>query len=207
MSSNANNAKIQQLALQIPKAEGAEKHLLLNELVVEMEEFIWKLVHTQYKTGCGTKDEMYQAAWIGVMKAIESYSTDKGTKFTTYAYWQILNELAKYKREFDRFNPAQDKGIYSIEYNLVEGSHHTLLDILPDNFNMEEQYELTELEDIVKDVLSTMKLGTKKEVVIKFLMGTKPTNIAKEMNISKSYVSVILRAFRKDCSNRLTKVN
>ena len=205
--SNSNNSKIQQLALQIPKAEGAHKRLLLNELVVEMKEFIWKLVHTQYKTGCGTKDEMYQAAWIGVMKAIESYSTAKGTKFTTYAYWQILNELAKYKREFDRFNPDQDKGIYSIEYNLVEGSHHTLLDILPDNFNMEEQYELTELEDIVKDVLSTMKPGTKKEVVIKFLMGTKPTNIAKEMNISKSYVSVILRAFRKDCSNRLTKVN
>ena len=205
--SNSNNSKIQQLALQIPKAEGANKHLLLNELVVEMEEFIWKLVHTQYKTGCGTKDEMYQAAWIGVMKAIESYSTDKGTKFTTYAYWQILNELAKYKREFDRFNPAQDKGIYSIEYNLVDGGNHTLLDILHDNFDMEEYYELTELEDIVKDVLSTMKPGTKKEVVIKFLMGTKPTNIAKEMNISKSYVSVILRAFRKDCSNRLTKVN
>lgn len=205
--SNSNNSKIQQLALQIPKAEGAEKHLLLNELVVEMEEFIWKLVHTQYKTGCGTKDEMYQAAWIGVMKAIESYSTAKGTKFTTYAYWQILNELAKYKREFDRFNPAQDKGIYSIEYNLVDGSNHTLLDILHDNFDMEEYYELLELENIVKDVISAMKPGTKKEVVMKFLMGTKPTNIAKEMNISKSYVSVILRAFRKDCSNRLTKVN
>lgn len=207
MSSNANNAKIQQLALQIPKAEGANKHLLLNELVVEMEEFIWKLVHTQYKTGCGTKDEMYQAAWIGVMKAIESYSTDKGTKFTTYAYWQILNELAKYKREFDRFNPAQDKGIYSIEYNLVEGSHHTLLDILPDNFNMEEQYELTELEDIVKDVLSTMKPGTKRDVIIKFLIGTRPVDIAKEVGISKSYVSVLLREFREECSNRLTKTN
>lgn len=205
--SNSNNSKIQQLALQIPKAEGAEKHLLLNELVVEMEEFVWKLVHTQYKTGCGTKDEMYQAAWIGVMKAIESYSTAKGTKFTTYAYWQILNELAKYKREFDRFNPAQDKGIYSIEYNLVDGGNHTLLDILHDNFDMEEYYELLELEDIVKDVISAMKPGTKKEVVIKFLMGTKPTDIAKEMDISKSYVSVILREFRKECSNRLTKTN
>ena len=205
--SNSNNSKIQQLALQIPKAEGANKHLLLNELVVEMEEFIWKLVHTQYKTGCGTKDEMYQAAWIGVMKAIESYSTAKGTKFTTYAYWQILNELAKYKREFDRFNPAQDKGIYSIEYNLVEGSHHTLLDILHDNFDMEEYYELLELEDIVKDVISTMKPGTKRDVVIKFLIGTRPVDIAKEVGISKSYVSVLLREFREECSNRLTKTN
>ena len=205
--SNSNNSKIQQLALQIPKAEGANKHLLLNELVVEMEEFIWKLVHTQYKTGCGTKDEMYQAAWIGVMKAIESYSTDKGTKFTTYAYWQILNELAKYKREFDRFNPAQDKGIYSIEYNLVDGGNHTLLDILHDNFDMEEYYELLELEDIVKDVISTMKPGTKRDVIIKFLIGTRPVDIAKEVGISKSYVSVLLREFREECSNRLTKTN
>ena len=205
--SNSNNSKIQQLALQIPKAEGANKHLLLNELVIEMEEFIWKLVHTQYKTGCGTKDEMYQAAWIGVMKAIESYSTDKGTKFTTYAYWQILNELAKYKREFDRFNPAQDKGIYSIEYNLVDGGNHTLLDILHDNFDMEEYYELLELEDIVKDVISTMKPGTKRDVVIKFLIGTRPVDIAKEVGISKSYVSVLLREFREECSNRLTKTN
>ena len=202
-----NNSKIQQLALQIPKAEGVEKRLLLNQLVEEMEEFVWKLVHSQYKTGCGTKDEMYQAAWIGVMRAIESYSSDKGTKFTTYAYWQILNELAKYKREFDRFNPSQDnKGIYSMEYNLVDEGTHTLLDILPDTFDMEEYYQLIELEDIVKDVLGTMKPRTKKDVVIKFLMGTKPTNIAKEMNISKSYVSVILRTFRKDCSSRLTKV-
>ena len=205
--SNSNNSKIQQLALQIPKAEGANKHLLLNELVGEMEEFIWKLVHTQYKTGCGTKDEMYQAAWIGVMKAIESYSTAKGTKFTTYAYWQILNELAKYKREFDRFNPAQDKGIYSIEYNLVDGGNHTLLDILHDNFDMEEYYELLELEDIVKDVISTMKPGTKRDVVIKFLIGTRPVDIAKEVGISKSYVSVLLREFREECSNRLTKTN
>ena len=205
--SNSNNSKIQQLALQIPKAEGANKHLLLNELVVEMEEFIWKLVHTQYKTGCGTKDEMYQAAWIGVMRAIESYSTDKGTKFTTYAYWQILNELAKYKREFDRFNPAQDKGIYSIEYNLVDGGNHTLLDILHDNFDMEEYYELLELEDIVKDVISTMKPGTKRDVIIKFLIGTRPVDIAKEVGISKSYVSVLLREFREECSNRLTKTN
>ena len=205
--SNSNNSKIQQLALQIPKAEGAEKHLLLNELVIEMEEFIWKLVHTQYKTGCGTKDEMYQAAWIGVMKAIESYSTAKGTKFTTYAYWQILNELAKYKREFDRFNPAQDKGIYSIEYNLVDGGNHTLLDILHDNFDMEEYYELLELEDIVKDVISAMKPGTKRDVIIKFLIGTRPVDIAKEVGISKSYVSVLLREFREECSNRLTKTN
>lgn len=202
-----NNSKIQQLALQIPKAEGVEKHLLLDQLVEEMEEFVWKLVHSQYKTGCGTKDEMYQAAWIGVMRAIESYSSDKGTKFTTYAYWQILNELAKYKREFDRFNPSQDnKGIYSMEYNLVDEGTHTLLDIIPDTFDMEEYYQLIELEDIVKAVLGTMKPGTKKDVVIKFLMGTKPTNIAKEMNISKSYVSVILRTFRKECSSRLTKV-
>ena len=205
--SNSNNSKIQQLALQIPKAEGANKHLLLNELVGEMEEFIWKLVHTQYKTGCGTKDEMYQAAWIGVMKAIESYSTAKGTKFTTYAYWQILNELAKYKREFDRFNPAQDKGIYSIEYNLVDGGNHTLLDILHDNFDMEEYYELLELEDIVKDVISAMKPGTKRDVIIKFLIGTRPVDIAKEVGISKSYVSVLLREFREECSNRLTKTN
>lgn len=205
--SNSNNSKIQQLALQIPKAEGAHKRLLLNELVVEMEEFIWKLVHTQYKTGCGTKDEMYQAAWIGVMKAIESYSTAKGTKFTTYAYWQILNELAKYKREFDRFNPAQDKGIYSIEYNLVDGGNHTLLDILHDNFDMEEYYELLELEDIVKDVISAMKPGTKRDVIIKFLIGTRPVDIAKEVGISKSYVSVLLREFREECSNRLTKTN
>lgn len=203
----SNNAKIQQLALQIPKAEGANKHLLLNELVVEMEEFVWKLVHTQYKTGCGTKDEMYQAAWIGVMKAIESYSTAKGTKFTTHAYWQILNELAKYKREFDRFNPAQDKGLYSIEYNLVDGGNHTLLDILHDNFDMEEYYELLELEDIVKDVVSAMKPGTKRDVIIKFLIGTRPVDIAKEVGISKSYVSVLLREFREECSNRLTKTN
>lgn len=202
-----NNAKIQQLALQIPKTEGVKKHLLLDQLVDEMEEFVWKLVHSQYKTGCGTKDEMYQAAWIGVMRAIESYSENKGTKFTTYAYWQILNELAKYKREFDRFNPAQDnKGLYSMEYNLVDDGTHTLLDILPDNFDMEEYYQLIELEDIVKDVLSTIKPGTKRDVIIKFLIGTRPVDIAKEVGISKSYVSVLLREFRKECSNRLTKV-
>ncbi len=47
-------------------------------------------VHGPYQLGIYTREDLYQIGCIGLMKAVE---TDKGGKFSTYAYRLIWNQI------------------------------------------------------------------------------------------------------------------
>ncbi|MDW8028911.1 MAG: sigma-70 family RNA polymerase sigma factor [Armatimonadota bacterium] len=44
-------------------------------------------------------EDLIQYALIGLIKAIEGYDPDKGTEFTTYAWYQIRGEISHYLRD------------------------------------------------------------------------------------------------------------
>lgn len=45
------------------------------------------------------KDDLYQAAMVGLLDAYRNYSKDMDTKFSSYAYFYIVGEVQKYIRE------------------------------------------------------------------------------------------------------------
>ena len=63
------------------------------ENVLEYENLIYKMINN-YKSF--DKEDLYQVAMMGLMKASKNYDKTQDTKFSTYAYYYILGEINNY---------------------------------------------------------------------------------------------------------------
>lgn len=61
--------------------------------ILEYENLIYKMI-SQYKSF--DKEDLYQVAMMGLMKAKKNYKQEANTKFSTYAYYYILGEINNY---------------------------------------------------------------------------------------------------------------
>lgn len=61
--------------------------------ILEYENLIYKMI-SQYKSF--DKEDLYQVAIMGLMKAQKNYKESENTKFSTYAYYYILGEINNY---------------------------------------------------------------------------------------------------------------
>ena len=59
---------------------------------------VWKVIKNMhiYATKDMELDDYFQIGCMGLLKAIDTYDTTKGTAFSTYAYVSIRNELKSY---------------------------------------------------------------------------------------------------------------
>ncbi|MBQ8084658.1 MAG: RNA polymerase sporulation sigma factor SigK [Lachnospiraceae bacterium] len=140
-------------------------------------------------------DDLISIGTIGLIKAINTYDIEKGNRLATYASRCIENELLmmlrqerKCSREFSLYEPiGTDK----------EGNEINLLDIVESNNT--DMTENISLEDDIKHLHHSMKntLTDRETEVLTLrygLFGQKPLTqreIAKKLNISRSYVSRI----------------
>lgn len=198
-----NSELIQELVLKIQQAYGVDKRILLDQLAPELEAFIWSVIKTH-----GAKQlpqDSFQTAWIGVMQAIETYDASKGTKFITHCYWQILSSLTKLKTYASRYETGQ--GTWSLS---------SLNQIIVDTDNVPLQAKLVAEDDTVTDcVLKTLKesaiqlieqnyVGTKKIILLKYMQGIRPVDIAAELGVTRSHVSNTVSKFKQKCRKELT---
>ena len=139
-------------------------------------------------------DDLISIGTIGLIKGIDSYSSDKGIKLTTYAARCIENEILMYYRN-DKKNSKNVSINESIGFD-KEGNDITLLDILktPDPefaLDIHKQDNITLLKKYFK-----LLTPREKEIIIK-RYGLNNNDevtqkeIAKDMGISRSYVSRI----------------
>lgn len=158
-------------------------------------------------------DDLISIGTIGLIKAIDTFSNKNGTKLTTYAARCIENEILM----FYRSNKKNNKNI-SINDTVgfdKEGNEISFLDILKTP-NPDYIEDIT-IKDNVKLLYKYIEILTKreKEIIIKrygLFNETEKTQkeIAKEYNISRSYVSriekraltKILREFIRNKKNK-----
>lgn len=140
-------------------------------------------------------DDLISIGTIGLIKGIDTYKENKSTKITTYAARCIQNEILMYFRS-NKKNQNNVSINDSIGYD-KEGNEINLIDVLQsedkedfaDSIHKEHNIEL--LKQYL-DILSKRE----KEIIIKrygLCMQDEKTQkeIAKEMGISRSYVSRI----------------
>lgn len=62
----------------------------------EVEQY-YKLIYYAMKSfpSYKSKEDLYQAGWLGLTKAYKNYDNSQETKFTTYAYTYIVGEMFK----------------------------------------------------------------------------------------------------------------
>lgn len=139
-------------------------------------------------------DDLISIGTIGLIKGIDTYNNNTNTKITTYAARCIQNEILMYYRSNKK--TGLDISLNdSIGYD-KEGNEISLIEVLKDK--TPDMNELINQKDNIKYLNKFMKVLSGREKIIIIhrygLYNTKAKTqreIAKSMNISRSYVSRI----------------
>jgi len=139
-------------------------------------------------------DDLISIGTIGLIKGIDTYKPSKNTRITTYAARCIQNEILMYYR-----NTKKTNGDVSLNDSIgfdKEGNEINLIDILKEQ--SDDIADIMHTQDLLEKLNSYLKLLTKREKnIIEKRYGLNNTKeltqkeIAKEMKISRSYVSRI----------------
>ena len=153
-------------------------------------------------------DEAYSLAMEALWHAIETFNTEKGFQFSTYASVCIYNAIGQHIRHKNR-----KRQLEVISYNiLVEGKdnetelEYFLGDLTDDP---EKRVLLDELRVVAKQIIDEEfeKLSGNARIVVGAWIASdynvKQTEIAKETGVSQSNASRILSAFKYKLKRRL----
>ena len=143
----------------------------------------------------GETDDLISIGTIGLIKGVDSYDVTKNIKLTTYIAKCIQNEILMYFRSVKGENIKNISLNDSIGYD-KDGNEISLMEVIKDN--QEDFASSLQTKDDMMLVNDYLKLLSKreKEIIAKRygLMNKKEQtqkDIAKEMHISRSYVSRI----------------
>lgn len=139
-------------------------------------------------------DDLISIGTIGLIKGIDSYSKEKGTKLTTYCAKCIENEILMFFRS-DKKNNKNVSLNEPIGFD-KEGNEITFIDILktpkPDfAMDIHNQNNLNLLNDYFNVLTEREKEIIEKRYGLKSNKEMTQKTIAKELGISRSYVSRI----------------
>lgn len=139
-------------------------------------------------------DDLISIGTIGLIKGVDSYKHNKNTRITTYAARCIQNEILMHYRGVKK--RAKTVSLNDTIGQDKDGNEISLVDILTDKkIDICEELELKDNIEALKRYLSLLD-AREKEIIIKRygLLNTKALTqrqIAKELHISRSYVSRI----------------
>ncbi len=147
----------------------------------------------KYKNSNIEQDDLISIGSIGLMKAIKTFTYEKGNSFSTYASRCIENEiLMTFRSDKKNAQAVYLDDIISVD---KDGNNLSLYEILNDNapaveLQVENKILYNKVSKIIKENLNSRE----QEILIKRfgLGGVQPKTqieIAEELNISRSYIS------------------
>lgn len=148
----------------------------------------------KYYSAATQQEDLISIGTIGLIKAIDSYKSDKGTRLATYAARCIENEILMYFR-------AQKKSAQDISVNEPidvdnEGNPLTLIDIIATEDTIFDEIYLSSMSKKMYKFIDEIEDEREKTIlVLRYgLNNKKPLTqreVAQKLNISRSYVSRI----------------
>lgn len=164
-----------------------------NVLVEHNLRLVAHIVKKFENTGEDTED-LISIGTIGLIKGVESYSRDKGTKLATYAARCIENEILMHLRSLKK--TKKDVSLHDPIGTDKEGNEITLIDVL--KADMDDVIDMVQLKMEKSKIYQHIHIldEREKEVIIgRFGLDMEKERtqreIAKELGISRSYVSRI----------------
>lgn len=167
-----------------------------NKLIHHNLRLVAHIVKKYYTTGCEQED-LISIGTIGLIKAVTSFKNDKGIRLATYAARCIENEILMYFRNLKK--SAQDVSMSEPIETDKDGNALTLIDIIPDESDINEELELKVHLERLREIFPTA-LSDRERHIIELRYGLNghkeltQREIAKKYNISRSYVSRIEKA-------------
>ena len=148
----------------------------------------------KYYSSYEAQDELLSIGSLGLIKAVDSFKSELGTRFATYGAKCIQNEILMYFRAGKK--NASDVSINDTIEIDKDGNPLTYLDIIASQESIAEDIEMQGHIRRVRELVESELCGREKEIIILRygLCGYEPKpqrEVAKHLNISRSYVSRI----------------
>ena len=164
-----------------------------NELIEHNLRLVAHIVKKYYNSGAD-QDDMISIGTIGLIKAVSTFNSDKGIRLATYAARCIENEILMYFRNMKK--TSQDVFISDPIDTDKDGNALTLIDVIADDSDIAEEIDTKIKLEKLRVILSGC-LEEREKQIIEMRYGINgreeltQREIAKKLNISRSYVSRI----------------
>ncbi len=140
-------------------------------------------------------DDLISIGTIGLIKGVDSYNLEKNIKLTTYIAKCIQNEILMYFRSIKGEANKNVSLNESICYD-KDGNEINLIDVIKDKSeDIDESLHTKENLLLLNEYIKLLTKREKEIIVKRYGLNNQPIRtqkeIAKEMNISRSYVSRI----------------
>lgn len=151
------------------------------------------------------QDDLISIGTIGLIKAVNTFKSDKKIRLATYAARCIENEILMHFRGNKKY--AQDVYISDPIDTDKNGNTLTLIDIIADDSNIEDEIDTKIKVQKLRQILGTT-LDKRELEIIKMRYGLDgkkeltQREIAKKLKISRSYVSRIETAALEKLRNK-----
>lgn len=176
-----------------------------NELIEHNLRLVAHIIKKYYSSSV-QQDDLISIGTIGLIKAINTFDTDKGTRLATYAARCIENEILMQFRAQKK--TAQDISVNEPIDTDSEGNPLTLMDIIStEDEIVEDIYKITMLKKLSTEVGKIKDPREKSIIMMRYgLDGMLPMTqleVSKKLNISRSYVSRIEKKALKELRKAL----
>lgn len=148
----------------------------------------------KYYASYGAQDELLSIGSLGLIKAVDSFKSELGTRFATYGAKCVQNEILMFFR-------SKKKESHEVSVNETididkDGNPLTYLDIMSVPDTMAEDIEMKGHIERIRQLVEEKLDGREREIIVLRygLCGYQPRTqreVAKHLGISRSYVSRI----------------
>ncbi len=191
------SAKEEKEALErLKQGDGSAANLLVEHNLRLVVHIIKK-----YYSNYSEQEDLISNGTIGLIKAVNSFDSEKGTRFATYAARCVENEILMYFR-------SQKKSSQDISMNEpidtdTQGNPLTLSDVIFTDDTVNEDVDRKMKIEKLRNLIRALPEGREKTIIIKRygLDGKFPMSqreIAARLGISRSYVSRIEKKVIED---------
>ncbi len=155
----------------------------------------------KYYANYSEQDDLISIGTIGLIKGINSFNNEKGTKLATYCARCIENEILMYFRNNKKI--SQEISFSDPIDTDSEGNPLTLMDIIAIDDTIIEDIDTKNKITKLINIINNMENQRDKTIIIKRygLDGSNPLTqkeISKDLKISRSYVSRIEKRILKE---------
>lgn len=179
-----------------------------NQLIEHNLRLVAHIVKKYYSANC-EQDDLISIGTIGLIKAVNTFKPDKKIRLATYAARCIENEILMYFRNLKK--SSQDVYISEPIDTDKNGNALTFIDIIADESNVEDEIDTKLKIEKLRNIFE--KTLDKREIeIVNMRYGLNGESeltqreIAKKLNISRSYVSRIETAALEKLKKALNQV-
>ena len=148
----------------------------------------------KYYSSYSSPEELLSVGSLGLIKAVDSFKSEKGTRFATYGAKCVQNEILMYFRTLKK-----QSGEVSLSDPIdtdKDGNALSLIDIIScDDTMLEDLADAERRATLLRVVVTSLEKRESDIIIMRYgLYGGKPhtqQEVAKHFNISRSYVSRI----------------